>query len=105
MRPIVNTIDSIFRDAEKFLKPILALAASDSKFNLRNSYAALEELKNTPINEHTRTCSFDVTNMFPSIPRDELLIVLCNKLENHKIQLAKMTKLSPAQIVELVDMI
>jgi Reverse transcriptase (RNA-dependent DNA polymerase) len=105
MRPIVNTIDSIFRDAEKFLKPILAVAASNSKFNLRNSFAALEELKNTQIDEHTRICSFDVTNMFNSIPRDELLMVLCNKLETHKIQLAKITKLSPTQIVELVDLI
>jgi hypothetical protein len=105
VRPIVNTLDSIFRDAEKFLKPILAVAASNSKFNLRNSFAALEELTNTKINEHTRMCSFDVTNMFNSIPRDELLMVLGNKLEKHKIQLTKMTKLSPTQIVELVDLI
>jgi hypothetical protein len=40
--------------------------------------------------------------MFNAIPRDELLMVLCNKLENHKIQLAEMTKLSPIQVVELV---
>jgi hypothetical protein len=50
-------------------------------------------------------CSFDVTNMFNSIPRDELLMVLGNKLEKHKTQLTKMTKLSPTQILELVDWI
>jgi predicted GIY-YIG superfamily endonuclease len=102
LRPIVSTIGSILRDTENFLKPLLALATRNSKYNIKNSMAALNALKELQVDENTRLCSFDVKNMFPSIPRGELLIILRKKLEKNKKLLKEHTCLTPAEIVNLV---
>ena len=102
LRPIVSTIDSLLRDTENFLKPLLALVTRNSKYNIKNAVTALNELKQLKVDENTRLCSFDVKNMFPSIPREELLVILRKKLEKNKKILKDHTNLTPAEIVNLV---
>ena len=103
MRPIVSSIDSLTRNIEKYLKTILQPLTKNSNFNLTNSYQALEIIKDAPVDQNTRMCSFDVKNMFTSIPRDELYTVLKTRLENDTTLFSR-TNLDPEQIVDLVKL-
>ena len=102
LRPIVSTIDSVLRNTELFLKPLLALAINNSKYNIKNATSALDALKELKVDENTRLCSFDIKNMFNSIPREELLVISRKRLEKQKKVLKTKTHLSPKQIVDLV---
>jgi hypothetical protein len=64
---------------------------------------ALEIIKNAQVDQNTRMCSFDVKNMFTSIPREELYTVLKIRLENDPTLFSR-TNLDPEQIVDLVKL-
>jgi hypothetical protein len=43
----------------------------------------LTDLQTIEINENTRLCSFDIENMYTDIPKNNLIIIINNILQNN----------------------
>jgi hypothetical protein len=41
-------------------------------FNVKNSVQLINDLTKLPTDDHTRLCSFDISNMYTNIPTDEI---------------------------------
>jgi hypothetical protein len=58
-----------------FLKEILALP---NKYDVKNSVTLIEELKQINLNPNSRLCSFDTDNMYPNIPKLQVMDIINN---------------------------
>jgi hypothetical protein len=58
---------------DKFLKEILALP---NTYNVKNSLTLIEELKQINFNPNSRLCSFDIDNMYPNIPKLQVMHII-----------------------------
>jgi hypothetical protein len=60
------------------LKEIIQLP---NVYNIQNSISLIENLKELEINENTKLCSFDITNIYTNIPITEAISILQNTLK------------------------
>jgi hypothetical protein len=54
-------------------------------FNIKNILNLIDELNNININQNTRICSFDITNMYTNIPLNILKNIIRNTLSKGEI--------------------
>jgi hypothetical protein len=54
-------------------------------FNIKNILNLIDELNNISINQNTRICSFDITNMYTNIPLNILTNIIRNTLSKGEI--------------------
>jgi hypothetical protein len=73
IRPIISSCNSplyhLGKYVTRFLDNVLALSYS---FNVKNSVQLISDLTKLPIDNHTRLCSFDISNMYTNIPTHEV---------------------------------
>ena len=74
-----------------------------SKYKITNSSSFVNEAKNWLITRNEVQVSYDIINLYPSVPINKALNVLIDQLINHKDDLMKRTKLCLKYIYELAE--
>ena len=75
LRPVVSYINTPTYKICKYLNDLLKNMVI-SKFSIKNSFELTKNLQNLNIQNTDKLISFDVKNLFPSIPIPELKIIL-----------------------------
>ena len=101
MRGIVSTVGSPFEKLSRYLIPILRTIQGRSGLYIKNSRELKEKIKNWRVERNEVLVSYDVKNLYPSIPIDEALR-LVEKLLNDCRTLKNITDLSVRSIMELL---
>jgi Ca2+-binding EF-hand superfamily protein len=93
--PIVNWIDSPAYKIAKHLSTILTdILQLPNSFNVQNTSTLAHSLNLIKINNDTQMCSFDIENMYTSIPINELLNIAENIMnKNHNISHETITEI------------
>ncbi len=103
MRGVVSTIGSPFEKLSRYLIPILRTIQGRSGLYVKNSRELREKVKNWRVDENEILVSYDVKNLYPSIPIDEALKLVEKLLKENKT-LKNVTTLSVRSILEFVEM-
>ncbi|KAI5724687.1 hypothetical protein M8J77_005960 [Diaphorina citri] len=101
-KPIRPLIDSRYAPCYRLAKYLQNLLQNNANLNseshLTNGYQYTNKVKDLKIPSNSKLVSFDVVDMYTSIPRDHLLTILKSNLENKK-------SLNSDEINELVNMV
>ena len=100
LREIVDGKDSVTKGTDKHLSKIFKEYAEDNEYRIKNSEEFVEKMKNTNIEPNEVMVSYDVVALYPSIPQDEAIKVVYDKLVNDE-KLNEKTKMTPEEIIEL----
>ncbi len=98
---VVSTVGSPFQKLSRYLIPILRTVQGRSGLYIKNSRELKEKVKNWRVERNEVLVSYDVKNLYPSIPVDEALKLVerllcdCRTLKN-------VTNLSVLSIMELL---
>ena len=103
LRPIVASRGSITYQISRLLADILAPLVGRTKHHLKNSLDLVEKLRGVTILEDECLVSYDVTALFTSVPVNESLEIIKQKL-NEDQRLQERTALTPAQITEILSL-
>ncbi|KFD45032.1 hypothetical protein M513_14091 [Trichuris suis] len=101
-RPIVSTINSITSELSRYLKKIIKPLTSKEQSFVKNSKTFVNEIRNYNLETDEILVSYDVKELFPSIPISDALDTLYNLL-NADTNLLSITKLNPFHIIKLVS--
>ncbi|XP_058977227.1 uncharacterized protein LOC131801989 [Musca domestica] len=91
LRPICSSINSPSEELCKYVVKILKNLTKFSKYNVQDSMAFKNKVKNMTIKENDRMVSFDVVSLFPSIPIDLGIQIIDERWEELK-EYTNMTK-------------
>jgi hypothetical protein len=56
-------------------------------YNIQNSIQLMGDLKSITINKNTRLCSFDIVNVYTNIPKNDIITITKNILQNYDINI------------------
>ncbi|XP_072017463.1 uncharacterized protein [Amphiura filiformis] len=101
LRPIVASCGSITYNSAKFVADLLAPLVGKTERHLKNSADLVDKLSNIIVSEDECLLSYDVTALFTSVPVDESLRIIHDRLTNDT-SLPDRTQLSPQQISDLL---
>ena len=82
MRAVVSTIGSPAYGTSKYLVKIIQPTLNKNKHRVLNSSTFVEEAKEWNISPSEIQTSFDVVNLYPSVPIDEAVAVIIEILNN-----------------------
>ena len=104
MRAVVSTIGSPPYGTSKYLVKIIQPTINKNKHRVLNLYSFVEEAKEWNISPNETQISFDVVNLYPSVPIDEAVAVITEILNNDIDDLRKRTKLTLTDIQKLIEL-
>ena len=104
LRGVVSFIESPFEKASKLLVPILKTLQGRSGMYVKNSRELKSKIENWRLERDEILVSFDVKNLYPSIPIQEALDLVENLLMS-KPNLQEVTSLSVGSIMDLLKWI
>ena len=100
LREIVDSKDSVTKGVDKHLSKIFKPYAEENEYRIKNSQEFVELIKNKNIEDDEIMVSYDVVALYPSIPQDEAIQVIYDKLINDE-NLKEKTKMTPDEIIQL----
>ena len=100
LREIVDGKDSVTKGVDKHLSKIFKEYAEDNEYRIKNSQEFVDKIKDMKIEDNEVMVSYDVVALYPSIPQDEAIQVVYEKLINDE-NLIEKTKMTPDEIIEL----
>ncbi|XP_065678099.1 uncharacterized protein LOC136093107 [Hydra vulgaris] len=104
MRPIVSTINTPPYGSSNYLVKNIQPTLNKNKSRLMNSSSFVNEAKQWIIDPNEVQVSFDIVNLYPSVPFDEAIPVIIDILNADIIDdLKTRTKLTLADIHQLVE--
>jgi hypothetical protein len=84
IRPIINWRNApAYEIAKQMSKTLHEYLQLPYTYNIQNSIQLMTDLKSIEINTNTRLCSFDITNMYINIPKNEVINIIKDILENN----------------------
>ena len=101
MRGIVSMVGSPFEKVSKTLIPILRTIQGRSGLYVKNSRELKEKIKDWRVERNEILVSYDVKNLYPSIPIDKAL-ELVERLLNENEDLGETTTMSVTSIMEML---
>ena len=102
LRPIVSMIGSPLYEVSKYLASIISPLVGKTNFSVKNSMEFIEVLKTCSWSDDDVMVSFDVVNLFTSVPVDLAVNILKDRLRNDD-SLSERTDLLVEDLVDLVD--
>ena len=104
MRTIVSCIETAPYGTSKHLMEIIHLTLHKNKHRVINSYTFVQEAKTWKIHQDEMQVSYDIVNLYPSVPFDKAVNVLTDILNNLKKHLKECTKLTLTDIHKLTEL-
>lgn len=97
-RPVASSFNAPASRLCKALSKLLpSLLDFNPKFSIKNSSHLIDKLKVLEIPTGSKLISFDVKSLFPSIPTNKLLSLLCDRVRE--------VMLDPVKALEIIDLI
>ena len=103
MRIVVSTIGTPSYGISKYLVSFIQHALNKNNRRLKNSETFVKEAKHWIISPNEVQVSYDVINLYPSVPLQEATTVILDILNNDK-DFKKYTKLTINEIKTLIDL-
>ena len=104
MRAVVSTIGSPVYGTSKYFVKIIQPTLNKNKQRVVNSSSFAEEAKEWNISSSEIQTSFNVVNLYPSVPIDQAVAVITEILNNDTDDLRKPTKLTLTDIHKLIEL-
>ena len=104
MRAIVSTIGTPPYDISQYLVELIQPTLNKSKYKITTSSSFVNEAKNWLVKRNEVQVSYDIINLYASVPINKTLDVLIDQLNNNKDDLMKITKLCLKDISELAEL-
>ena len=104
MKLVVSTIGTANYGLSEYLVKITQNTLNKNPIRLKNSQAFVEEAKTWPIAPDVVQVSYDVVNLYPSVPIKESIEVLIGQLNQDRENLQNQTKLKINEIKELLEL-
>ena len=104
MRTIVVTIGTLPYGTYKYLSEMIQPTLNKSKHRVISSYTFVQEAKTCEIYQDKVQVSYDVVNLYPSVPVDKAINVLIDTLNNGKEHLKERTKLTLTDIHKFTEL-
>ena len=104
MRTIVSTIGTAPYGTSKYLVDIVQPTLNKNKHRVINSSSFVNEAATWETTQEEIQVSYDVTNLYPSIPIDKAITVLMDTLNNDLDDLNTRTKLTLTDIHKLTEL-
>ena len=104
MRTIVSTIGTAPYGTSKYLVDIIQPTLNKNKHRVINSSSFVNEAATWETTQEEIQVSYDVINLYPSIPIDKAITVLIDTLNNDLDDLNTRTKLTPTDIHKLTEL-
>ena len=92
MWAIVSTIGTPPYGISHYLVDLIQPTPNKSKYKITDSSSFVNELKSWLINRDEIQVSYDIINLYPSVPVNKTLDVLIDQLNNDKDDLMRRTK-------------
>ena len=103
MRTIVSTIGTPANGISKYLVEIIQPTLNKNN-KIQNSTSFVHEAKDWKIEPTEIQVSYDVVNIYPSVPLDRSIQVVVEFLQNDHAELKKRTKLNLTDIQQLLEL-
>ena len=103
MRIVVSTIGTANYGVSDYIVKIAQNTLNKNETRIKNSQSFIEEAKTWEIDKNEVQVSYDVVNLYPSIPVKEATEVLVDQLSKDT-ELKKLTKLTIKEIKSLIDL-
>ena len=103
MRLVVSTIGSAPYGLSSYLVEVIQHTLNKNKTRLRNSASFVNEAKTWNISPTEVQVSFDVVNLYPSVPLKEAIAVMLDLLKQD-VDLKKHTKLTIPELKQLLEL-
>jgi predicted GIY-YIG superfamily endonuclease len=102
LRPIVSSRFGPLYELSRFLLPIITPYSENSKYTVKDSKDFVRILKHNGMDNNDIMVSFDIVNLFPSVPTKLTLEIVKEKLEGDP-SLSSRTYLTVEGILELLE--
>ncbi|XP_065673970.1 uncharacterized protein LOC136090921 [Hydra vulgaris] len=103
MRIIVSTIGTPPHKLSQHLVEIIQPTLNKNECRVKNSFSFVSTAKEWFINDEVQV-SFDVINLYPSVPLDKATVTIIDMLNKDRDDLIQRTKLSLVDIHKLIDL-
>ena len=103
MRTIVSTIGTPPYGISKHLIELIQPTLNKSEHRVINSSSFVNEAKTWVINQNEIQVSYDVVNLYPSVPLDKAIPTMLDQLKNDYNELKTRTKLTLVDIHKLLE--
>ena len=103
MRIIVSTVGTPVYGLSQYLVSIIQFSLNKCQIRLKNSVDFVEKAKQWTISKNEIQVSYDVVNLYPSVPIKDAINVVINVLHNDQ-DYKKYTKLSINEIKSLLEL-
>ena len=100
LREIVDSVNSITKPADKYISKIIKTYRGNTQHHINNSTDFINKIKDIKVEADETIVSYDVVALYPSIPQDEAIHLVHNKMLNDT-QLHQKTPMSPDEAVQL----
>ena len=104
MRTIVSTIGTPAYRISKYLVQIIQPTLNKNNNKIQNSTSFVHEAKDWKIEPTETQVSYDVVNLYPSVPLDRSIQVIVEFLQDDHAELKKRTKLNLTDIQQLLEL-
>ena len=103
MRIVVSTIGTPPYGISAYLVNVIQHTLDKNKSRLKNSRSFVNEAKSWKISPEEVQVSYDVVNLYPSVPLKEAIVVMLDILNNDVAEVKKHTKLVISEIKMLME--
>ncbi|XP_065667862.1 uncharacterized protein LOC136088126 [Hydra vulgaris] len=103
MRIIISTIGTPNHGISEFLVKIIQPVLNENPTRLKNSFDFIKKAENWNVANNDIQVSYDVVNLYPSIPLKEATVILLEQLSNN-LSYKNLTKLSIPEIKQLIEL-
>ena len=104
MRTIVSTIGTLAYGIFKYFVQIIHPTLNKSNNKIQNSISFVHEAKDWKIKPSEIQISYDVVNLYPSVPLDRSIQVIDEFLQDDHPKLKKRIKLNLTDIQQLLEL-
>ena len=104
MRTVVSTIGTSPHGTSKYLVNIIQPTLNKSQHQIKNSVEFVNEAKTWKISPTEIQVSYDVVNLYPSIPLDKAIDFIVEYLKNDFNKVRTRTKLTLVDKHQLTDL-
>ena len=104
MRPVVSTVGTAFYGTSKYLVDLLQPTLNKNLTRVKNSTSFAEEAREWSIAEDEIQVSYDVVNLYPSVPIGRSIKVVMDLVSDNYDEISERTKLSVLDIEKLLKL-